>query len=271
MRKVFLVIWSIIGSVFFAALLCLINLPNDANAQNHTQESVNKEIVPVEALEPASITLPYRVDGTDLFLHSIVAYEGPFLEDYSNREVVDVAALILENTGTQTIRSALIKLHRGSFLLEFQVSFIPSGKKVLVLERSAQRCLYQNFTSCEGIQILSGDDWLTDGQLKIERVGMQQIRIRNLTERTQDNLRLYFKNYQSEMELYIGGVTGQQALPQILPGDSVTVSVYKFLWDYSQIIGIARERQDVCLTETDVRQEGFAPEMWVFNGKNSLF
>ena len=76
----------IIGFCGSAGMICLLIL--NCTAGNR-----------VSAVTPMGMTLPYTFSDCSLILHQITAYEGAYLEGNPDYEVVDVAAILIENTG----------------------------------------------------------------------------------------------------------------------------------------------------------------------------
>ena len=71
------------------------------------------------------ILFPFSIEGTPLTVESLVVYEGPALEEGSDEPLVDVLAVLLQNTGSQEILSAQILLQGKDVTHRFSGSHIP--------------------------------------------------------------------------------------------------------------------------------------------------
>lgn len=195
----------------------------------------------VEALKSASLTLPFPIPNTTLVAERIVQYEGGFLEDGSNDEVVNIVGLVLRNSGDEMIHCARVVLERGLLQLCFEATYIPPDASVLVLEKDRQQCLSHNFTACYGWQKGGQEKWVDQGAVQVEAVGMNTILLTNISEETCHNVTFYYKNYLEYAQMYVGGITNRCAVGQIEPGQTVEVSPYHFASGYSKVLGVTAE------------------------------
>ncbi len=195
----------------------------------------------VETLEAASLTLPCAVPNTTLVAEHIVQYEGGFLEDGSNDEVVNIVGLVLHNTGDEMIHSAKVILERGGLQLCFRATYIPPKTSMLVLESERKQCLSQNFTDCYGWQKCGQENWVEQENIKMEPINIGTLCLTNIGEKTLYDMTFYYKNYLEYSEMYVGGITNRCAVGDIAPGETVEVSPYHYAHGYSKVLGVTAE------------------------------
>ena len=242
MRKMLLLVAGF-GSGFLAFLLLLANVTEAApqvqpSAPNENVSPSPFGIQKVEYIRSADVTLPYRIPNTDLIAEKIVLYEGGYMEDNSNEEVVDIAGLELRNTGKQVITSAKVILERDGVQFTFRGSYIPADCSVLVLESSRQKCPFQNFTDCTGWQSIGDDQWLDGEKLSITPVTMGSLKITNTSDKLLKNMVLYYKNYLPYTEIYVGGITRKEKIERLAPGETAEIFPQYYARDYSRVLGV---------------------------------
>lgn len=187
-------------------------------------------------LEPQeSISLPYRVEGTDLIARQLVMYEGPDLEKGSDTPVSDITALLLYNDGQQEIAQAEVKLTAGEELTFFASNIMP-GAQVLVLETNTAVWKEREITACSGWVSEAAWKALPEITLEILEVDMGTLSVTNTSLRTLTDIWLYYKNYLPEGDLYVGGITYVETIPVLEPGQTVQINPNHYASGYSRVI-----------------------------------
>lgn len=184
------------------------------------------------------IELPVAVEGTGLVAEFTVLYEGPFVEDGSDRPVVNIASLMLRNVGETPIDSAEVILERGALRLTFQAQTIPPGAAVLVLEKDGKACTESTFTACYGWARQAGEQPLLDSRVSLAEEGMGTLLVTNLTDRALTDIRIFHKTYHREGDFYVGGVTYETRLDSLESGKTQSVYPYHYAAGYSKVVGI---------------------------------
>ena len=178
--------------------------------------------------------LPVFVAGTDLLAEELVSYEGEYIEDTEFGEYVFVTGLILRNTGKKGVLCAKVKLIGEYDTLDFEATYIPPGKSVLVLEKNRKETTDTQFYSCVGQVEYS--DWEEREAVKIQYLGNDLIQVTNTSEKAVTGIELYYKTDYAHGLFYIGGITHCYRIRSLSSGDSITVSPEYYASDCSQIV-----------------------------------
>ena len=189
----------------------------------------------VTSLPPADITLPHKIQGTTLVAEKVVAYDGPYLEDGSNTEVVNVMGLLLQNTGAAGISRAQVVLQVGKVEFVFETDTIPPGAVVCVLEKSKAAFGQKNFTGCSGWALTEQGGW-DNWNVTVEEVAMGTLAIKNQTDKTLEQVRLYYKTWLAEV--YVGGVTYVHEVQRVEPGQTLNISPEHYARGYSKVLRV---------------------------------
>lgn len=189
------------------------------------------------ATETGGITFPYEIPGTALVAESLAPYDGDFVEDGMGRQVCNVASLVLRNTGP-AIAWLQVMLETDDGLLTFVANTVPAGGTVMVLEKDAGKYPVGKLAACRGQVIVDEDVWLDETQLQFETVDMGTVAMTNLTDKPMGKLRIYYKTYHADVDIYFGGVTYCTSVERVEPGETVLIEPSHYAQGYSQIVRV---------------------------------
>ena len=179
------------------------------------------------------VSIPQKMNGSELELVEYCAYSGYFDEDGKKREVTGVAALVLRNGGNDTISRGLIRMYQGDTRLEFSFTMIPPGAVVLVPERHA--------TSFENTPLRNLSGWVKTTSVRqkgrVEEVGRSRLRISNTSKVHLKSAKFWFKRYDAEKSMYIGGRSYSFEVEDLPPGRFVVIPVYGYTSQKYAIVG----------------------------------
>ena len=223
--------------VLVAAVLRPMLRPEDQK-QTDIQETVvvfNEDLTEQEN-PVTSVNFPIFVNDTDLQAVSLALYEGDMLEANSDNFLVDAAALELYNCGSREIAVAEVTLKFDTVQMVFFATNIPAGARVLVIERIGQLWTQESCTECGGWVQYSDDFPLSEESLRIEDVDLGTVAVTNLTEEPFCDLWLYYKNYLSDAQMYLGGITYIYQIQSLAPGQTLLITPERYASGYSKFI-----------------------------------
>lgn len=177
---------------------------------------------------------PHRIGQTDLIAQQLVSYEGPYLENGKDTPVSEITALLLYNDSLWEIGQAEVQL-TGEQTLTFFASNIPPQSQVLVLEKNTAAWNQWQITGCEGWSS-PGQPALPEGTLDIREVDMGTLAVTNTTQRTLEDVWLYYKNYLPQSQLYVGGITYITVIEELAPGQTLQIKPERYASGYSRIV-----------------------------------
>ena len=91
---------------------------------------------PTPTTHPEEVESEYPYLSDTLEIDYIGAYAGIFMEDGTDDVVSNLMMLILKNTGEKDLQLARINLHYADFVANFEVTNLPAGESVVLLERN---------------------------------------------------------------------------------------------------------------------------------------
>ena len=221
-RRIALTVLGFSGSILAALTLCI-------SAQSILAQPTETGL--------STIEFPYVIPDTTLVVQALTGYDGPFLEDGTDREMVNVVALIIRNSGATIIESAQISLHWGDGMYTFAGSYIPAGGTAVLIEQNGQIWKDTVFTHCTGNQttLQAG---LLQQEIMVTEEAMGTVILTNTTEDTIYGITIYHKTWLSPQDMYIGGITYAMDVPHLLPGQTAYLYPDHYAVGYSRVVCI---------------------------------
>ena len=176
--------------------------------------------------------------GDNLYITDIGNYMGAYMEDGSNEFVEDVMMIIVKNEGEYALQLARINLEYSNFTAQFEVTNLPAGESVVLLEKNRHEFVGENYRSAKAENVVF---FQTPMSLKEDQVKLTgengAIKVENLTDQTLGEIYIYYKN--SAVDLYYGGITYRAKVDAGLkPGKDTTVSTGHFYPNACTIIDV---------------------------------
>ncbi len=199
------------------------------------------------ATEPKKevISLPYVVPGTNLVIQRVAPYSGLFLEDGSDAMVNDIAMVLLYNAGGEAVEYSRITLKFDDKTLEFVVSALPAGGKVVAQEVNRKSCASGDLIECSAENATRESLEMSRESLKVEDNGDNSLTITNLTDKELVTVRIFYKYYLAEEGTYIGGITYTAKIANLQPNESMVITPSHYASAGSEVVMVRIYEEDV--------------------------
>lgn len=208
---------AFVGLVLLLFLLVLNTFPVQANAKK-------------EALQ-----FPFFVEGTELIAEHFVSYEGDYFEDQSGEFVIDGAALCVYNKADTHIAFASIHIETFDGVYCFEGTCIPPHTKVVMLEKYKAPYPQTSVYFAVGKTVAESSESVM-GDLLISAVDMGRIEVKNISDRALDDVYLYYKRYDSQWDICIGGITYAVSAGSLQAGESAILFPEKYAKGYTKVL-----------------------------------
>ena len=177
----------------------------------------------------------YNTPDASLTIQRINGYSGMFIEDGSDKEVKNVAAIQVKNTSKQVVEYAQIELYNGDKKLVFEVSTLPANSSAVVMEKSKT-----TFDSSKNVTYGKSTVAYTDkleksSDIKYKVLDNNGIEVTNKSKKDIGCVRVFYK-YKSEEGYYVGGITYVAKVNNLKAGTSETIYPSHFATDGGQVM-----------------------------------
>ena len=177
----------------------------------------------------------FKVDDADITIQRINAYSGIFIEDGSDKEVKNVAAIEVKNTSNKPLEFAQIQLYNGNKKLVFDVSTLPANSSAVVMEKNKA-----SFNSSKGVTYGGTTAGYVNSlekasSIKCKKVKNNGIEVTNTSSKTIPCVRVFYK-YKSSEGYYVGGITYTAKVKDLKAGASQTIYPSHFASDGGEIM-----------------------------------
>ena len=148
----------------------------------------------------------FKVDDAAITIQRVNGYSGIFIEDGSDKEVKNVAAIEVKNTSNKPLEFAQIQLYNGSKKLVFDVSTLPANSSAVVMEKNKT-----SFNSSKGVTYGGTTAGYVNSlekasSVKCKKVKNNGIEVTNTSSKNIPCVRVFYK-YKSSEGYYVGGIT----------------------------------------------------------------
>ena len=169
-------------------------------------------------------------------IEQVNSYNGIFFEDGSDRVVANVAAIVLNNKGDSCVEYVNITIKCGDIQLQFTGSTLDAGARMIVLETDSKSLPNGKYTDCT-TEIASVTQLvLSEEQVRVEEQENGSLLVTNLTEDKIPCIRIFYKYYMDDVDVYVGGITYTTKVVDLEAGESCTVTPSHYYSGFSKIL-----------------------------------
>ena len=177
----------------------------------------------------------FKVEDADITIQRVNGYSGIFIEDGSDKEVKNVAAIEVKNTSNKPLEFAQIQLYNGSKKLVFDVSTLPANSSAVVMEKNKA-----SFNSSKGVTYGGTTAGYVNSlekasSIKCKKVKNNGIEVTNTSSKNIPCVRVFYK-YKSSEGYYVGGITYTAKVEDLKAGASQTIYPSHFASDGGEIM-----------------------------------
>lgn len=173
--------------------------------------------------DPYYVQFPYAVPGTDLVITGLKSYDGVFIEDGSNEERSNVAALFLENKGDKDIEFVNIKLFGDTETYEFSITGAEAGSTVAAQEIDAKQLIDQKYSAADSIAS-EPIDFGKDENIEITENESGSLTVSNVGSEDIPVVRVFYKYYYPDQNAFLGGISFTAKITDLAAGESQTIT-----------------------------------------------
>ena len=186
--------------------------------------------------ETLAVPFPCRIPGYDLTIEKLAPYTGLFVEDGSNANAQNVAMLQVKNDGDYPVEYAQIRLVCGQKELLFDISALPAGQQLVVQEKTGKTIGEEKATSASALVVQRAKMEMSEEQIQVIDNGDNTLTVRNLTGETIPTVRIFYKYYMEDENLFVGGIAFTARVTGLGAGASMKIQPAHFTSRTSRVV-----------------------------------
>ena len=189
-----------------------------------------------ETGEPVGVRFPCQVPGYGLVIEKIAPYNGMYVEDGSNADSQNIAMLLVSNKGDFPVEYTRITLEYGAESLVFDISALPVNEKLVVQEKTGKAVPQTTATLASATVVQRADMEMSEDLVEVVDNGDNTITITNLTDKMIPTVRVFYKYYMQDEEIFVGGIAFTVRVTRLAAGKSVTIQPSHYNSQTSRVV-----------------------------------
>ena len=182
------------------------------------------------------ISFPCQIPGYGMTIEKIAPYNGMFVEDGSNANTQNVAMLLVKNNGTYPLEYTQIRVQCGQEELLFDISALPVGEKLVVQEKSGKTITEEKATAASALVVQRAEMEMSESEVQVTDNGDNTLTVKNLTKKTIPTIRVFYKYYMEDEQLFVGGIAFTVRITQLGAGASVKIQPSHYTSRTSRVV-----------------------------------
>lgn len=182
------------------------------------------------------IQFPYEIEQSSLVIQCVQAYSGSYVEDGTNEQVSDIAAILVTNVGNECVEFADITLTSEKGTLKFSLSALEKGASCVVMEDNRTVYEKQTYLTCTSETAFLDEMEMSENMVEVEEIKSGALTVKNVSSKTIPCIRIFYKYYDEEEKIYIGGAAYTSQITDLEAGYSKIVTPAHYLSGKSKVI-----------------------------------
>lgn len=186
--------------------------------------------------EPTGIVFPCTVPGYGLVIEKMAPYDGMFVEDGTNTPLQGVAMLMVKNQGDFPLEYTQIAVEFGQETLLFDISALPVGERLVVQERDGKPLPAAQPTAATALVVQRAKLDMSEDKVQVTDNGDNTLTIRNLTDEAIPTVRVFYKYYMKDEDIFVGGIAFTVRITRLGAGGSVTIQPTHYTSETGRVV-----------------------------------
>lgn len=185
---------------------------------------------------PATAPEASQQSHTALTAKRLISFDGR-----TDEELTGVAALELWNWGDSDIAYAEVAVYQQDRELRFITTYIPAGGSVLVPEKDGSPYTQAAVTDFQCVRVIPMEEEDCGDNISVAESGAYSLTVTNLTRETVDCVRVFYKQYDTEGDFFVGGTTYCVVIPNLAAGESRELTPYRYAAGDTKVVAVTTE------------------------------
>jgi hypothetical protein len=143
---------------------------------------------------------------------------------------------MVENKGQFPVEYTQICVNYGQEKLLFDISALPVGEKLVVQEKTGKPIPDAKATAATAMVVQRADMEMAEGKVQVTDNGDNTLTIKNLTDETIPAVRVFYKHYMEEEDIFVGGIAFTVRVARLGAGASMTIQPSHYTSQTSRLV-----------------------------------
>lgn len=179
---------------------------------------------------------PYLIPNSSLSIRAVKSYSGVFIEDGSDKDVSGIAAIILDNKGSEEIEYAKITLKCEGKEYIFEARTLAAGATMVVQESSGAKYVDGEYKEANA-QIATMEKLeMSEKSVKVSETETGALQITNISDADIPCVRVFYKFYMEDVQVSVGGITYTSKITELKAGETRVITPSHYDKDASRVM-----------------------------------
>ena len=179
---------------------------------------------------------PYLIPNSSLSIRAVKSYRGVFIEDGSDKDVSGIAAIILDNKGSEEIEYAKITLKCEGKEYIFEARTLAAGATMVVQESSGAKYVDGEYKEANA-QIATMEKLeMSEKSVKVSETETGALQITNISDADIPCVRVFYKFYMEDVQVAVGGITYTSKITELKAGETRVITPSHYDKDASRVM-----------------------------------
>lgn len=179
---------------------------------------------------------PYLIPNSSLSIRAVKSYSGVFIEDGSDKDVSGIAAIILDNKGSEEIEYAKITLKCEGKEYIFEARTLAAGATMVVQESSGAKYVDGEYKEANA-QIATMEKLeMSEKSVKVSETETGALQITNISDADIPCVRVFYKFYMEDVQVAVGGITYTSKITELKAGETRVITPSHYDKDASRVM-----------------------------------
>lgn len=232
----------LVGSILASIVIVLVSKSDNNQTEIQTEwEYVSDETSDgirewITTARSENEGFPQLIEGTELILYAILPFDGVFYEDGADKPIENVSTILLQNQSEEFVEYARIVCNYGATEHIYEASTLEPGAMIVVQESNGATYMEGTPDACTASVAYMNEEDMASDEIKVEVNALGKVRVTNKGDADIPCVRIFYKFYLSDVNVWIGGITYTAKLTDVKAGEARVISPSHFSNGLSRIM-----------------------------------
>ena len=189
-----------------------------------------------ETGESMGLNFPCTISEYKIDIIKFASFDGMYVEDGTQANVQDVAMMMVENNGDFPIEYTQICVEYEEETLLFDITALPVGERMVVQEKNGKSIPEGTAEAANALVVQRAQMDMSEEKVSVTDNGNNTLTIQNLTDKQIPTVRVFYKYYMPDEDIFIGGVSFTVRVTRLAANGSITIQPAHYTSQTSRVV-----------------------------------